>query len=129
MIYASQLLGIFVESLAKLSALLFILRLDPQATPAAVQRMFIIRWGIGGLIILWAVFSIFTLAFQCGIPRPWEFTVSKCVLNGRLYYVIISLDMVIDALLAFPLLPVIWALQMKRSLRIRVMCLLAARIM
>lgn len=129
MIYASQLLGIFVESLAKLSTLLFMLRLYPQATPGAVRRVFVIRWGIGGLIILWAVFSILTLAFQCRIPRPWEFTISKCVLGGRLYYVIISLDLATDALLAFPLLPVIWKLQMERSLRVRVMCLLAARIL
>lgn len=80
-------------------------------------------------ISIWAVFSFFTIAFQCGVPRPWEFTSTKCTADGKLYYVIAIGNIVTDGTLACYFIPVIWKLQMTRSLRFLVSSLFAVRLM
>lgn len=81
------------------------------------------------LIGVWGVFSFFTIAFQCGVSRPWEFTNAKCTADGKLYYVIAVGSLVTDATLACYFIPVIWRLHMARSLRVLVSSLFAVRLM
>lgn len=82
-----------------------------------------------GVIAIWALFSFFAIAFQCGVPRPWEFTNAKCTADGKLYYVIAIGNILTDATLATYFIPVIWKLQMNRSLRFLVSSLFAVRLM
>jgi hypothetical protein len=79
---------------------------------------------IGG----WVLFSLFTVAFQCGIPQPWRFTRSTCAAEGRLDYVIIVGNIATDAMLACYFIPIVWKLQMGRSLKILVSFLFALRL-
>ena len=72
------------------------------------------------VIGIWVVFSLFTVAFQCGIPRPWEFTSAKCAADGKLYYVIIVGNILTDGVLASYFIPIVWKLQMSDSLKILV---------
>lgn len=81
------------------------------------------------VIGIWTLFSFFTIAFQCGVPRPWEFTKEKCTAEGKLYYVIAVGNLLTDGTLACYFIPVIWKLQMSRSLRVLVASLFGVRLM
>ena len=80
------------------------------------------------MIGIWFLFSLFTIAFQCGIPRPWEFTKEKCTADGKLYYVIVAGTIATDGILACYFIPIVWKLQMGRSLRLLVSSLFAVRL-
>lgn len=81
------------------------------------------------VIGIWILFSLFTIAFQCGIPRPWEFTSAECAADGKLYYLIVAGDIATDGVLACYFIPVIWKLQMTRSLKILVSSLFTLRLL
>lgn len=97
-------------------------RLDSQVSTYRSCRI------ITAAVLIWTVFSVFTIAFQCGLPQPWIFLLDKCAANGRLWYVILALDAATDVVLATFFLPVIWRLQMEHSIRSTVTLLFAARI-
>ena len=80
------------------------------------------------VIGIWTVFSVFTIAFQCGVPRPWEFTHDKCAAHGKLYYVIIAVDIATDGILACYIIPAVLKLQMSRYLKILVSLLFMTRL-
>jgi hypothetical protein len=123
-IYASQILGILVQTLAKCSVLLMVERL--AALELSSKKSYII---VKVLIAVWATFSFFTLLFQCGVPRPWEFTKTKCAAEGKLTYLVVAGSVATDAVLATFFIPVIWKLQMKRDLKVLVSGLFGARLM
>lgn len=80
------------------------------------------------VIGVWTVFSIFTIALQCGVPRPWEFTSEKCAASGKLYYVIIAGDILTDGILSCYIIPTVLELQMSRYLKILVSSLFMTRL-
>ena len=80
------------------------------------------------VIGIWTVFSIFAIAFQCGVPRPWEFTHDRCAAHGKLYYIIIAGDIATDAVLAGYIIPTVLELQMSRYLKIGVSSLFMTRL-
>ncbi|KAJ5356283.1 hypothetical protein N7517_010892 [Penicillium concentricum] len=70
--YAATILFIVSICCSKLSLLVFIRNL----TPASLDRRFALVLGI--LIGLWTVVSIFTAAFQCGVPETWNYLYGSC---------------------------------------------------
>ncbi|KEF61098.1 uncharacterized protein A1O9_02663 [Exophiala aquamarina CBS 119918] len=121
-IYASLLLGVIIQTLAKFSVILMIERIVSKH--ATKRSGLILKICIG----IWAIFSFFAIAFQCGVPRPWEFINAKCTAEGRLLYVIAAGNILTDGTLACYFIPVIWKLQMSRSLRFMVSSLFAVRL-
>lgn len=80
------------------------------------------------LIGLWTVFSIFSIAFQCGVARPWQFTYDTCAAHGSLYYFVAAGNIVTDAALACYIIPTILQLQMNRYLKILVSSMFMTRL-
>lgn len=70
--YASNVLFVLCVALAKLSATRTLLFLSMETHAVAV---FIIE----AVVAVWAVASIFTLLFQCHLPRPWDYTTGQCI--------------------------------------------------
>ena len=84
---------------------------------------------LSGFVVLWTVFSILSLALQCRIPNPWVYTPQRCVGSGALWYPIIVLNLLTDAVLAFLFAPVLWRLKMSRKHRLTITSLFSARLM
>jgi hypothetical protein len=40
------------------------------------------------VVALWALSGIFALAFQCDLPRPWDFSTGRCINQYALQIVI-----------------------------------------
>ncbi|KAJ5200041.1 hypothetical protein N7491_009158 [Penicillium cf. griseofulvum] len=70
--YAATILFIASICFSKLSLLVFIRNL----TPASLDRRFALVLGIS--IGLWTIVSIFTAAFQCGVPQTWNYLSGSC---------------------------------------------------
>ncbi|KAK5702998.1 hypothetical protein LTR97_003944 [Elasticomyces elasticus] len=120
--YAAQILGIIIQTLAKCAVVLMVERIASELSTKKLSL------ALKAVIGIWTVFSIFTIAFQCGVPRPWEFTHDKCAAHGKLYYVIIAGDMATDGILACYIIPTVVELQMSRYLKISVSSLFMTRL-
>ncbi|KAJ5690309.1 hypothetical protein N7462_004701 [Penicillium macrosclerotiorum] len=70
--YAANILFISSMCCSKLALMMFIRNL----TPASLDRRFAL--GLGIFIILWTITGIFSAAFQCQIPRSWDYMHGKC---------------------------------------------------
>ena len=83
---------------------------------------------VGLFNVAWTIFSVLALAFQCGLPRPWEYTPQRCSNGGAVWYPIIILNLLSDAVLAFLFGPVLWKLNMAKVQRATVASLFGIRI-
>ncbi|RMD40955.1 hypothetical protein DV735_g4163, partial [Chaetothyriales sp. CBS 134920] len=121
-IYQTQLLGILVQFLAKFAVVLLIERLaDGLATKKS-------HYLIKAMIGTWSVFSLFTIAFQCNIGQPWEFTRTNCAAGGKLYYLIITGTIATDCIIALYFIPVVWKLQLTRAIRLLISSFFSLRL-
>ena len=120
--YIAQLLSIAAQYLAKVSVVLLIRRLDMKKSTQLNCHI------VHAMCLTWVLFSIFTISFQCGLPKPWTFNENRCVAGGKLYYVIILINIITDATIALFFLPVVWKLQMARDERITIMSVFASRL-
>ncbi|KAJ5746114.1 hypothetical protein N7520_011296 [Penicillium odoratum] len=75
-LYASNILFIISMCCSKLAIMFFIRNL----TPAALDRRFAL--GLGIFIVVWTVVGVFTAAFQCHVPIPWDYLQSQCFNRG-----------------------------------------------
>lgn len=71
--YAAQLLTIFTLICAKLAVSRLILTIRPK------RQVRMATYATEGVIVLWALTSIFALAFQCDVPNPWLQGPGRCV--------------------------------------------------
>ena len=83
---------------------------------------------MNGAITLWTLFSIFSLAFQCEMPKPWVYAPQRCVGSGAVWYPIVLINLLTDAVLSFLFAPVLWKLIMSREQRLTIASLFAIRI-
>jgi hypothetical protein len=120
--YAAQILAICIQSFAKFSVVLMMERIAAELS--SKRSHLALKLIIGS----WVLFSLLTVAFQCGIPQPWRFARATCAAQGRLDYVIIVGNIVTDAILACYFIPIVWKLQMSRSLKILVSFLFGLRL-
>ncbi|KAF1954362.1 hypothetical protein CC80DRAFT_567572 [Byssothecium circinans] len=116
--YAAQLLQMTAIALAKLSTVFLI---DRVAVETRSRKIFLLS-----MVGLWFVYSIFTLAFQCGIPKPWEVGPHKCAYGGPLISAVV-LGMMVDFVLAWWIFPVLLPLRMAKAKVATVAMLFAAR--
>jgi hypothetical protein len=83
---------------------------------------------LASAIVLWTLFGVLALAFQCGTQSPYIYTPDKCS-NGVLWYPVTILNAVTDAALAFSFSPIILTLVAKTQTKAKVMILLGARLL
>lgn len=69
--YASNFFYIFSIGFAKLSLISFFC----DRTQPAYNRWIL---GFGAFVLAWTVISVVAIAFQCGLPRPWEILTLHC---------------------------------------------------
>lgn len=72
-IYISQILKILVHYLAKISLMFVFVQLIPSKQTIRALWLFIL------FLTLWAGSTIFTIAFQCPLPRPWDVSTTGCL--------------------------------------------------
>jgi hypothetical protein len=70
--YASEFLYISSIGFVKLSLVMFFHAIFVQRTERRVVQ------GLGIFIIAWTLASLLAVAFQCGLPRPWEMLTLHC---------------------------------------------------
>lgn len=58
---------------SKLSLVVFIRSLTPSAKDKWLAR------GVEAIVYVWAVVAIFGTAFQCSLPRAWDFQNGQCI--------------------------------------------------
>lgn len=118
--YAGELLSVVAMASAKMSVLVLSDRVAPRK-----ERFYN---GMRALILFWTTFSIFAIAFQCGLPKPWVYDPDDCPTKGYVYYPIIILNIVTDGILATWILPTLWNLLMDTGKRMTVMLLFGSRL-
>jgi hypothetical protein len=79
-------------------------------------------------IIIWTIFSVFALAFQCGTVNPQDYESDRCA-DGALWYPVTIVNAVTDAALAFSFSPIIMALSARMQTKVKVIILLGARLL
>jgi hypothetical protein len=108
---------------AKISVVRLILRLSQRRS-----RLHTACHIMSGVITLWTVLSILSLALQCGMPDPWVYLPPKCAGSGALWYPVVVLNLLTDAVLAFLFAPVLWKLKMSLAQRLAITTLFGLRI-
>lgn len=108
---------------AKLSVLHLVRRLISKNS--SMHRVYPV---VFASIIVWLVFSVFAIAFECDSPHQ-IYKPDRCAGRGAVWYPIIIFNAITDALLAFLFTPVVWNLQMPQGQKLTVCSLFAIRIM
>ncbi|KAF2279836.1 uncharacterized protein EI97DRAFT_482636 [Westerdykella ornata] len=120
--YAGQLLYICVLFTAKIAGCLFALNLQPH------PNFKIMIHGLTILNVVWAVTSIFGVAFQCKLPRTWAITSHQCVNQPVLWTFIEALNGFTDVALSAILCSIVWILQISKA-KFMLLSVFAARIL
>lgn len=71
-LYAAYLLYILSLMFSKLSLAVFIRSLTPASKDKWLAR------GVEAIVYLWALAAFFGSAFQCSVPRTWDFWNGQC---------------------------------------------------
>jgi hypothetical protein len=82
--YSSDILLIPTLAFAKASVILLIVAVNPQ------RNILLACYVLLGVVALWAVMGIFALAFQCKLPRPWDYDSGRCI-NQQVLLVFVGL--------------------------------------
>ena len=119
--YTYQILFIVTICFSKLSLLSFITRLIPSPRNVLGSRLLM------GTATAWGIAAIFSIAFQCDLPAPWN-TASTCRDLKAAYYAAGIIDLLTDlAITALPILT-LWNIQMERGPKTTVMAVFIVRI-
>lgn len=122
LIYGADLLTLLAMLLAKLSIVRTVYRFA-SAAQLAKSKMMILQI----CVILWAVFSIPAIAFQCSMPMPWLYLPERCAGSGALWYPVLAFSVLTDAWLAFCTWPIISGLSLTQKQRQIVLALFGSR--
>lgn len=74
-----------------------------------------------GIILAWTVFSIFAIAFQCQMPKPWLYTPGRCAGDGALLYPIGVLNILTELILLGLPFVMMRSVQMALSKRVKIL--------
>ncbi|CAG7954434.1 unnamed protein product [Penicillium olsonii] len=72
-LWTASLLYIASLCFSKLSLVIFTLRLSPAAKDHRLGKI------VAGLVVTWAIVAILGTAFECEVPRSWDFWNGKCI--------------------------------------------------
>lgn len=126
MSYACSILAILSMSLAEFSVL------ELQRRLCGLQSMSryikVKYWTLGSTIVVWTMFSVFALAFQCDTTSPHVYQPERCA-DGVLRYPVTVVNAITDAALAFSFNPIILKLVAKTRMKIELMISFGARML
>ncbi|OJJ55951.1 hypothetical protein ASPSYDRAFT_182875 [Aspergillus sydowii CBS 593.65] len=120
--FAAQILLILVLSLSKLSTILLVWKLTPNNS---LRRTCTIT---AGIVLVWAVFSIFAIAFQCQMPNPWLYASGRCAGDGALFYPIGVLNILTELILVGLPFAMMRSVQMALNKRVKILGSFTTRI-
>lgn len=113
--YAYQILFVVVICLSKISLLQFTGKLIPN------PRLVLVVHTFTGLLVAWGIATVFGLAFQCALPKPWNITNGVCNNLGALYYSVGIIDLISDLAITIVPLATLANVQMQSSKKLTVM--------
>ncbi|RHZ50505.1 uncharacterized protein CDV56_102743 [Aspergillus thermomutatus] len=119
-LYGTQILLLATLSCSKFSLALLFRSLTAEGNVLRLSQ------GLMVVVGLWTSSSILALAFQCALPRPWD-TTGRCVNREALANYIGTMNILTDVALVFLPCIVLQKVQISRSKRLRIMALLATR--
>lgn len=111
-----------VLSLSKLSTILLVWKLTPNNS---LRRTCTIT---AGIVLVWAVFSIFAIAFQCQMPNPWLYASGRCAGDGALFYPIGVLNILTELILVGLPFAMMRSVQMALNKRVKILGSFTTRI-
>jgi hypothetical protein len=124
--YSGSILAIVSMALTKFSVLQLQRRLC--GLQPASRYIKVMHRALAVAIVIWTIFSVFALAFQCGTVSPQIYEPDRCA-NGALWYPVTIVNAVTDAALAFSFSPIIMALSARTQTKVKVIVLLGARLL
>ncbi|CAG8385530.1 unnamed protein product [Penicillium salamii] len=92
-LWAASLLYIASLCFSKLSMVLFTLRLSPAAKDHRLGKI------VASVVIIWTLVALLGTAFQCGVPRGWDFWDGKCINMEAWHYFVCLSNMATEALI------------------------------
>ncbi|KAF2790511.1 hypothetical protein K505DRAFT_217606, partial [Melanomma pulvis-pyrius CBS 109.77] len=121
--YASDFLYILTIGFVKLSLVTFFHSIVIQGTQRRVVQ------GLGLFISAWTFASLLAVAFQCGLPRPWEMMTLHCYNSGLFWIIYCIIDMTTDVCLIMLSVNLVAYLKVKLSRKVIVVACFAPRIL
>ncbi|KAJ4299040.1 hypothetical protein N0V90_004284 [Kalmusia sp. IMI 367209] len=121
--YASDFLYVSSLCFAKLS----LMSLFYGVLHKPGQRRLVL--GIGIFILAWTLASLAAVAFQCGLPRPWEILTLHCFNTGVFWIVYCIIDMTTDVAIIMLSVNLVAYLKVPNSKKVAVVACFAPRIL
>ncbi|KAF2438092.1 hypothetical protein P171DRAFT_437174 [Karstenula rhodostoma CBS 690.94] len=121
--YASDFLYILTIGFAKLALVSFFYNVHHQRG----QRRAVLAIGI--FILAWTLASLVAVAFQCGLPKPWEILTLHCYNIGVFWIVYCIIDMTSDIAIVMLSINLVAYLRVRLSRKVAVVACFAPRIL
>jgi hypothetical protein len=89
------------------------------------------RWFIGIMLVIiaWSLFGIFALSFRCSGPHFWMDSPELCTSTSDILTALFITNIITDVFLIAFVVPGIWKLNMRKTMRIAVIALFSCRIL
>ncbi|OAA51581.1 hypothetical protein NOR_00174 [Metarhizium rileyi] len=121
--YAANLVYIVAICGSKCAMFLLITRLGQE------KRHLLATNSVTMLTIIWAVVSLFLMAFQCSLPEPWDIRdSSRCSTLVTRWVVVETFSTVIELSVSALSMTLVWGLSMKTRTKVMVVCAFSAQL-
>ncbi|KAF2258221.1 hypothetical protein CC78DRAFT_587384 [Lojkania enalia] len=121
--YASDFLYVLSICSAKLSLVAWFYDIGIQR----MQRRIVQGFGI--FIFAWTLASLIAVAFQCGLPKPWEVMTLHCYNSGAFWIVYCIIDMTTDVSIIMLSVNLVAYVKIKLARKVTVVACFAPRIL
>ncbi|KAF2469197.1 uncharacterized protein BDR25DRAFT_229535 [Lindgomyces ingoldianus] len=119
--YAATILFILAMCLSKLVIVAFIRSLSPKAIHHRIDKV------LAGMSVLWTIGSVFSIAFACGMPQPWDKLSGKCFSRLNWWYAVSAFNIVTEVGLIGLQSAIAFELQLKRARKITIISIFLCR--
>ncbi|KAF2117181.1 hypothetical protein BDV96DRAFT_19997 [Lophiotrema nucula] len=121
--YASDFLYVLSICFAKLSLVAWFYSIGVDTIHRRVVQ------ALGIFILAWTSASLIAVAFQCGLPRPWEILTLHCYNSGVFWIVYTIIDMTTDVSIIMLSVNLVAYLKVRFSRKVMVVACFAPRIL
>ncbi|KAE8153707.1 hypothetical protein BDV25DRAFT_136646 [Aspergillus avenaceus] len=119
--YTAWFLFILALALSKGSTCRLIYQISPR------QRIRKSVMSLATVVVIWTVFAILAVAFQCRAPY-WKYLPDRCAGNGASLYAIMLVSILTDLGLVFIAVQMVWNVQMALQTRLQICAAFASRL-
>ncbi|KAF7505073.1 hypothetical protein GJ744_001292 [Endocarpon pusillum] len=120
--YTGQILMIASLAFSKASVAFLVTNIQPAGLILRACHVFL------ATVLLWALAFILAISFQCSLPRPWDFSLDRCVCQHALHIALGVSNILTDLFLVVIPVPMVWPIQFSRAKRWLIISLFAFRI-